>query len=156
MTEQRNALEQRAIELQQTLQDLSRSGQEREQLSQNIRDLSTPVLPILNGIIVMPLIGVIDMQRATLLTETLLSATERHNASTVILDVTGVPLIDTMVARALLQAAQAIKLLGAQTIIVGLRPELAQTITGLGVNLVGLVTRADLQDGLTYAMQKSR
>jgi rsbT co-antagonist protein RsbR len=156
VAEQRNTLEQRAIELQQTLQDLSTSDQEREQLSQNIRDLSTPVLPILNGIIVMPLIGVIDTQRAALLTETLLSATERHNATTVILDVTGVPLIDTIVARVLLQAAQAIKLLGAQTILVGLRPELAQTITGLGVNLVGLVTRADLQAGLTYAMQKHR
>jgi anti-anti-sigma factor len=119
-----------------------------------MRELSTPVLPILNGIIVMPLIGVIDTQRAALLTETLLFATERHNASMVILDVTGVPLIDTIVARVLLQAAQAIKLLGAQTILVGLRPELAQTITGLGVNLDGLVTRADLQSGLAYAMQK--
>jgi rsbT co-antagonist protein RsbR len=154
VTEQQSALEQRAIELQQTLQDLSQSGQEREQLSQSMRELSTPVLPILNGIIVMPLIGVIDTQRAALLTETLLFATERHNASMVILDVTGVPLIDTIVARGLLQAAQAIKLLGAQTILVGLRPELAQTITGLGVNLVGLVTRADLQSGLTYAMHK--
>jgi rsbT co-antagonist protein RsbR len=156
VAEQQHALEQRAIELQQTLGDLSASSREREQLSQSMRELSTPVLPIFKGILVMPLIGVIDTQRAVLLTQALLSATERYHAAMVILDVTGVPLIDTAVARGLLQAAQAIRLLGAQTILVGLRPELAQTIISLGVNLVGLVTRADLQSGLTYAMQKRR
>ncbi|HEU5103370.1 MAG TPA: STAS domain-containing protein, partial [Roseiflexaceae bacterium] len=64
--------------------------------------------------------------------------------------------IDTMVARGLLQAAQAIKLLGAQTILVGLRPELAQTITGLGLSLAGIVAQADLETGLAYAMQRHR
>jgi len=156
VAEQQHALEQRAIELEHTLEDLQTSSREREQLSQSIRELSTPVLPILKGILVMPLIGVIDTQRATLLMHTLLSATERHKAAIVILDVTGVPLIDTTVARGLLQAAQAIKLLGAQTVLVGLRPELAQTISGLGVNLVGIVAQADLQSGLAYAMQRRR
>ncbi len=154
--EQQSALGQRAIELEQTLKELYASSREREQLSQSIRELSTPVLPIFNGILVMPLIGIIDAQRATHLIQALLVATEQHKATSVILDVTGVPLIDTMVARGLLQAAQAIKLLGAQTVIVGLRPELAQTIIGLGVSLTGLVTHADLQSGLTYVMQNRR
>jgi rsbT co-antagonist protein RsbR len=114
------------------------------------------VLPLLQGILVMPLIGTIDTERVTLLIRTILSATERHRARAVILDVTGVPLIDTMVARGLLQAARAISLLGAQTIIVGLRPELAQTMIGMGVDLGGIVAQGDLQSGLAYAMGRGR
>ncbi|HEU5102199.1 MAG TPA: HAMP domain-containing protein [Roseiflexaceae bacterium] len=156
VVEQQQALQERASELEHTLEELQASTQERDQLSQSIRELSTPVLPLFNGILVMPLIGVIDTARSTLLMQTLLGATERYKATTVLLDVTGVPLIDTTVARGLLEAAQAIRLLGAQTILCGLRPELAQTITGLGLNLVGLVSQADLQSGLAYAMQRHR
>ena len=102
----------------------------------------------------MPLSGVIDTTRATLLMQSLLWAIEQHSAETVIMDVTGVPIIDTQVARALLQTAGAARLLGAQTILVGLRPELAQTIVGLGVTFTNLVTRADLQSGISYTMQR--
>ena len=84
---------------------------------------------------------------------TLLSATERHRARMVIVDVTGVPIIDTQVARVLLKVASAIRLLGAETVLVGLRPELAQTIIGLGLDLTSLVTRADLQSAVSYALQ---
>jgi rsbT co-antagonist protein RsbR len=77
---------------------------------------------------------------------------QQHRASMVILDVTGVPIIDTQVARTLLETARAVKLLGTQTILVGPRPELAQTIVGLGLDLAGLITQADLQSGVSYAM----
>ena len=107
----------------------------------------------LEGILVMPLIGVIDAGRAGLLVRSLLEGIERHHVDVVILDVTGVPLVETQVARALLGAARAARLLGARPVLVGLRPELAQTIVGLGIDLSGLVTRADLQIGVDYAVK---
>jgi rsbT co-antagonist protein RsbR len=82
----------------------------------------------------------------------LLHAIEQHRARTVLIDVTGVPLVDTLVAAVLLQAAAATKLLGAQPVLVGIRPELAQTIVGLGVDLSMVITHADLQSGITYAL----
>jgi anti-anti-sigma regulatory factor/HAMP domain-containing protein len=144
----------RTAELEQSIAELRETTSARDQLSASIRNLSSPVVPVLDGILVMPLVGVIDTERATLLLSTLLSATERHRASLVIVDVTGVPIVDTQVARVLLKAASAIRLLGAQTVLVGLRPELAQTIVGLGLDLTSLVTRADLQSAVSYALQQ--
>lgn len=100
----------------------------------------------------MPLIGMIDSERAATLTQSLLQAIEQHRARIVLIDVTGVPLIDAQVAAVLLQAAAATKLLGAQPMLVGLRPELAQTIVGLDVDLSLLITYADLQSGIKYAL----
>lgn len=148
------SLEQRSVEVERALAELRQSVKERDELSQTIRELSSPVLPVMHGVLVMPLIGVIDSERISLLTQSLLDAVERHRAGTVILDVTGVPIVDTQVARALLHVAETTRLLGAQTILVGLRPELAQTIVSLDLRLAGLVTRADLQSGITYAMQR--
>jgi anti-anti-sigma factor len=155
--EQQRTLEARVAErtatLEQALDDLRDSTSAREQLSAAVRELASPVVPVLEGILVMPMIGAIDSQRALLLMDSLLHAIEHHRASVVILDVTGVPIVDTHVARTLLDAAHAVKLLGAQTVLVGLRPELAQTIVGLGLDLSGLITRADLQSGVSYAIQ---
>jgi anti-anti-sigma regulatory factor/HAMP domain-containing protein len=153
----------RTVELQQaldtqeeTLNNLRESISARQTLEQAIRELSSPVLPVLEGVLVMPLIGVIDSTRATLLVTALLSAIEQHHAMIVLMDVTGVPLVDTQVARVLLQAADAARLLGAEPILVGIRPELAQTIVGLGLDLSGLKTQADLQSGIRYAAQRQR
>jgi anti-anti-sigma factor len=104
----------------------------------------------------MPLIGSIDSEQAAVLLHALLTAIEHHSARSIIIDVTGVPLIDTQVARVLLQAADAARLLGARTILAGLRPELAQTIVGLGVDLTRLCTRADLQSAVSDALQDAR
>jgi len=158
VAEQQHMLETRVYErtadLQRTLAELRESVNAREQLSATVRELSSPIIPVLDGILVMPLIGVIDSQRAAMLMDTLLRGVEHHRATMVILDVTGVPIIDTRVARTLLDAARAVKLLGTQTILVGLRPELAQTIVGLGLDLTGLSTQADLQSGVRYAMRQ--
>jgi rsbT co-antagonist protein RsbR len=145
-------LEQALANLERTLNELRDSASAREQLTATIREMASPVVPVLEGILVMPLIGVVDSERAALLIESLLRAVERQRARIVILDVTGVPLVDTQVARVLIDAANAVRLLGAQTILVGLRPELAQTIVGLGVDLSGLITLADLQSGVAYAL----
>jgi rsbT co-antagonist protein RsbR len=154
LTQHKDMLQERAADLEQTLIELRQSVEERDQLSHSIRELSSPVIPVLNGVLVMPLIGAIDSERATLLVTALLSAIEQHHAMIVLMDVTGVPLVDTQVARVLLQAADAARLLGAEPILVGIRPELAQTIVGLGLDLSTLKTQADLQSGIRYATQR--
>lgn len=160
VAEQQRTLETRVAErtgdLERALAELQATAAERERLSDTVRDLASPVLPVLDRILVMPLIGVIDSHRAAQLTATLLGGIQEHRASVVILDVTGVPIVDTQVARVLLEAAGAARLLGAKSVLVGLRPELAQTIVGLGVDLSAIVTRADLQSGIGYALELSR
>lgn len=145
----------RTAELSQTLATLSETASARDQLSEAIRELANPVLPVLDGVLVTPLIGAIDTTRARHLQQTLLRAIERHQARSLIIDVTGVPLIDAQVAHALLQVAEAARLLGAQTILVGLRPELAQTLVGLGVSLGAVVTRSDLQSAVRSILRRS-
>jgi anti-anti-sigma regulatory factor/HAMP domain-containing protein len=154
------ALEQRVADrtadLEGALANLRASIGEREQLNATIQELSSPVLPVFEGVLVMPLVGAISSSRANLLITSLLHAIEQHRADFVIMDVTGVPIVDTQVAKALLQAADAAQLLGTRTILVGLRPELAQTIVGLGLDLSALVTQADLRSGVVYAIRQRR
>jgi anti-anti-sigma regulatory factor len=119
-----------------------------------LRDLATPMIPISDQVVAMPLVGAMDTQRAQQVIEVLLRGVEASRARIAILDITGVPLVDTQVANALVAAAQAVRLLGAQVILTGIRPEVAQTLVGLGIDLAGLVTRATLQDGIAYAMRQ--
>jgi anti-anti-sigma regulatory factor/GAF domain-containing protein len=123
-------------------------------LLETLRELSSPVIPIFEGIIVLPLIGNIDTQRASQVLEGLLAGIERYRAQVVLMDVTGVPVVDTSVANHLLKAAQATRLLGAEAVLVGVRPEVAQTMVQLGVDHTGLTTRADLQSGVEYAFSR--
>jgi rsbT co-antagonist protein RsbR len=120
-----------------------------------LAELSTPLIPITQAVVVMPLIGSIDSRRAQQVLETLLHGiTERH-ARIAILDITGVPIVDTQVAGALIRAAQAAQLLGAQVVLTGIRPEVAQTLVGMGTELHGIVTRSDLQSGIAFATRQS-
>ena len=152
--EQRQIIAARAAELERTLAELQESMSVRDQLSETVQALSSPVVPVLEGVLVMPLIGFIDTKRATQVLNALLMAIEQQHASFVIMDVTGVPIVDTQVAQLLLQAANAARLLGAQPILVGVRPEVAQTIIGLGLSLSSVMTQADLQSGVMYALQQ--
>jgi PAS domain S-box-containing protein len=118
-----------------------------------LAELSTPLIPLTQAVVVMPLIGSIDSRRAQQVLDTLLHGiTERH-ARIAILDITGVPIVDTHVAGALIRAAQAAQLLGAQVVLTGIRPEVAQTLVGMGTELRGIVTRSDLQSGIAFATQ---
>jgi rsbT co-antagonist protein RsbR len=117
-----------------------------------LRELSTPIIPISDGVIAMPLIGAIDSARAQQVLEALLTGVGEQRASTAILDITGVQVVDTQVANALLRAAQAVKLLGAQVIITGIRPEVAQTLVGLGLDLSMITTLATLESGIARAL----
>jgi anti-anti-sigma factor len=146
--------EEQAAALRQALAEVQQSQEEQSHLLTAIRQISTPVVPVMQGVLVVPLVGVIDSARAQGIIETLLAAIERERARVVILDITGVPMVDTAVAQALLQAAQATRLLGAEPVLVGITPPVAETIVSLGVDLAGLRTRADLQGGVAYAMQR--
>lgn len=118
-----------------------------------IRALSTPLIPLSERAVLLPLIGGIDSARAEQVIESLLQGVERHRAEMVILDITGVDIIDTQVANVLLQAAQATRLLGAQVILTGIQPRIAQTLVGLGVTLAGIQTRGTLQAGIAAVLR---
>jgi anti-anti-sigma factor len=134
-------------------QDLEREQREDiiEHQAAQLAELSTPLLAISEQTVVMPLVGAIDSRRVQQIMDTLLTGVADYGATKVILDITGVPIVDTQVANALLRAARAVTLLGAQTVLTGVRPEVAQTLVGLGVDLSGIVTLGTLQDGIAYA-----
>jgi rsbT co-antagonist protein RsbR len=119
-----------------------------------LNELSTPLIPITESVVVLPLIGAVDSRRARQVMETLLEGVAERNATTAIIDITGVSVVDTQVANALLQAALAVRLLGARVILTGIRPEVAQTLVGLGVDLSGIDTRATLQDGIAAVLRR--
>ncbi|KYF76125.1 anti-anti-sigma factor [Sorangium cellulosum] len=121
-----------------------------------IRELSTPLIPLDAGILVMPLVGRLDRVRIEQLLERLLHGVVAQRAATVILDVTGVPVVDAEIADSLLRAAQAVKLLGAEVILTGVRPEVAQTMVGIGIDLREIVTLSSLQSGLHHALARAR
>jgi rsbT co-antagonist protein RsbR len=137
-----------------------RGEEERQRLQEEViaaqqatlRELSTPLIPLADDLVALPLVGSIDSARAQLIIETLLEGVTSAHATTAIIDITGVPVVDTQVASALLRAAQAVRLLGAQVILTGIRPEVAQTLVGLGVSLGDIITRSTLQSGIAYAI----
>jgi Anti-anti-sigma regulatory factor (antagonist of anti-sigma factor) len=139
--------------------ELQKANEERLQLQEQIiamqartlAELSTPLIPLNKRVLLMPLIGAFDSQRTQLTVDRLLHGVAEYHASVVILDITGVPIVDTHVASALMQAAQAVRLLGAEVVLTGIRPEVAQTLVGMGVSLQGIVTRGTLQSGIEYA-----
>lgn len=123
------------------------------QQRQTIQELSAPAIQLFDNILVMPLVGNINENRAITIMESLLEAIEKHKAEVVFLDVSGVPMIDTFVAQSLISSTRAAGLLGTECIIVGMRPEIAQTIIGLGIKLNEIKTFGSLNSGLTYAMK---
>jgi rsbT co-antagonist protein RsbR len=142
LTEQRKAEEERA-----QLQEQVISAQ-REAL----RELSTPLLPLDQNVLAMPLVGTIDSNRSQQVMETLLEGISAHQADTVIVDITGVKVIDTQVAQGIVRTAQAVRLLGAQVVLTGIQPQIAQTLVHLGADMHGIVTRSTLQSGIAYAL----
>ena len=123
------------------------------QQQQVIIELSTPVIQVWQGILTLPIVGAIDSPRAAKITEDLLERIVAAQARVVIMDITGVPLVDTGVANRLLKTVRAASLLGAHCLLVGIRPEIAQTVVHLGVDLSGIETCADLQSGLERAFE---
>ena len=119
-----------------------------------LEELSTPLIPISDTVLAMPLIGRVDTRRASQILETLLTGIYEQQADLAIVDITGVSVVDTQVAFALIQTAQAVKLLGAQVVLTGIRPEVAQTLVSLGIDLKDIVTLRSLQQGIAYALRQ--
>ena len=111
-------------------------------------------MPVYDGILVLPLIGVIDSRRSNAITERLLQSIIQLRAHSIIIDVTGVPIIDTAVAQHLLQTVQSAQLLGTEVILVGINPEMAQTVVQLGINIGSLITLSNLQSGIRYVLRQ--
>lgn len=118
-----------------------------------LQELSAPLIPVFDGISVMPLIGSIDTERAKQIMENLLNGVVKHRSEVVLIDITGVPVVDTMVAHHIIQAADAVRLVGAQCMLVGIRPEIAQTIVSLGINLNQVTTKNTLKKGMEAALE---
>jgi rsbT co-antagonist protein RsbR len=121
-----------------------------------LRELSTPLIPLAAHVLAMPLIGSVDSERAGQLIEVLLRGVEKHRARVVLLDITGVPRMDAPVADALVQAAKAVSLLGAQLVLTGIRPEVAQTLVAMRADLGGITTRGSLEQGIAFALGRNR
>ncbi len=134
---------------------LSEGAEVIDRQRQQLLELSTPVIKLWDRVVAVPLIGTLDSARTQVVMETLLQAIVDQNAATAILDITGVPMVDTVVAQYLLKTAMAVRLMGADCVISGIRPQIAQTIVQLGIDLGDITTRATLADALAWALEKS-
>jgi rsbT co-antagonist protein RsbR len=122
---------------------------------QEMLELSTPVVKLWEGILALPIIGTLDSARTQVVMETLLQRIVETGSSTAIIDITGVPTVDTQTAQHLLKTVTAIRMMGADCIISGIRPQIAQTIVHLGIDLQGVTTKATLADALGLALKQS-
>ena len=118
-----------------------------------LQELSAPLIPVFDNITVMPLVGTIDTERAKRIMENILQGVVKHRAEVVLIDITGVPVVDTMVAHHIIQASEAVRLVGAKCLLVGIRPEIAQTIVNLGIDLSQVITKNSLQKGIESALE---
>lgn len=139
-------------ELQQTRAALHERVRMLEQQQLVIDDISTPLLTISDTAVMMPIVGIVDVHRVERIFEVLLKGVAKSQATVIILDITGVPVVDTYVASALIRVSRGVKMLGAQVVLTGIRPEVAQSVIELGVNLSGIITRGTLRDGIAYAL----
>lgn len=122
---------------------------------EELLELSTPVVKLWEGVLALPMIGTLDSQRTQVVMESLLQRIVETGSEIAIIDITGVPTVDTLVAQHLLKTVTAIRLMGADAIISGVRPQIAQTIVHLGLDLQGIVTKANLADALALALKRS-
>jgi rsbT co-antagonist protein RsbR len=123
--------------------------------NQDLLELSTPVVKLWDGVLALPLIGTLDSARTQVVMESLLQKIVETSADIAIIDITGVPTVDTLVAQHLLKTVTAARLMGAECIISGIRPQIAQTIVHLGVNLGDVITKASLAEAFKIAISKA-
>jgi rsbT co-antagonist protein RsbR len=121
---------------------------------QDLLELSTPVIKLFDGVLAVPMIGTLDSSRTQVVTETLLQRIVDTGSRLAIIDITGVPTVDTLVAQHLLKTVAAIRLMGAECIISGIRPQIAQTIVHLGIDLQGIASKSSLADALVMALEQ--
>lgn len=122
---------------------------------QELLELSTPVIKLWDGVLAVPMIGTLDSSRTQLVMESLLQRIVETESTLAIIDITGVPTVDTLVAQHLIKTVTAIRFMGADCIICGIRPQIAQTIVHLGIDLQGVSTKATLADALALALKRT-
>lgn len=139
---------------------LRRTDELREQLihaqDEALRELAAPIIPVADGVLVIPLVGRIDARRAQLVLESLLDGVKAMGAETVLLDVTGIPSIDVEVAESLVRTARAVELIGARVVLTGLQPHVANTLVSMAIEIRGILTLRSLKEGIAWAMQRTR
>lgn len=154
-TEAEEIAEKSTRELYDTVRNLEEANVELERVKQalhrEVLELSTPVVQLWDRVVALPIIGTLDSDRAQRMTETLLQDIVDKQAEIVIIDISGVPLMDTLVAQHLIKTVQAARLMGAKTVISGMRPETAQTIVHLGIEWGQIEARSTLRDALRYS-----
>lgn len=138
------------------LAELEQALEEKTALLELVRQASTPIAPVYDGILVVPLVGTFDSFRASVLTEKLLDEIARSHARTAILDISGVPLFDTHAAQLIIRLGRTVRLLGTRVFLVGMSPDNARTIIELGIDLADIETFATLRDGLARALLLQR
>jgi anti-anti-sigma factor len=148
VAERTTSLQQALLEGEQREARLALAVEDLRASQQAVRELSAPVIPVLPGVLVAPLIGTLDGARAAELTGNVLAMVQRERAHHVIFDITGVPLVDTHVAQVLLQTTTAVQLLGAQALLVGIRPEVAQTMVALNLDMGALRSYSNLREAI--------
>jgi rsbT co-antagonist protein RsbR len=134
---------------------LSESDEVVARQRQELMEVSTPIIRLWEGIVAVPLIGTLDSIRSQVVMESLLAGIVDEQAAVAILDITGVPMVDTLVAQHLMKTAMAVRLMGAECVISGIRPQIAQTIVALGIDLREITTRATLSDALKYGLART-
>jgi CheY-like chemotaxis protein/anti-anti-sigma regulatory factor len=162
-------VERRTVQLARANAELEAEGAERLRAEQDrarlqeevirmqaamLEELSTPLIPLSDAVVIMPLVGTIDSKRAEQILAVLSQGVVSKGARVAIIDITGVPTVDTHVASVLIRASQAVRLLGAEVVLTGIRSRVARALVELGVDLGGLVTRGSLQAGITYAQSR--
>jgi len=120
-----------------------------------IRELSTPIIEVWAGVLCLPVVGIVDSQRSAEMTETLLETIVNKQARTVIVDITGIDVMDTKTADHFIKMAKAVRLLGAECILSGINPGIAQTLTHIGVDLTGIRTLRNLRDALQFHLRRT-
>ncbi|XYI01650.1 STAS domain-containing protein [Sorangium sp. So ce1128] len=135
--------------------ELEHANRHQESLLDTIRELSSPVVPIARSILVMPIVGTMDAQRSGRFIESMLQDITEHHARVVLVDVTGMAVVDAASVEHLLRAARAARLLGAEVVLVGITPAAARLMVEQGVDLGSLITRSTLELGFAYALSKT-
>ncbi len=155
VAERTRELRQALSELEERANEQTRMREALEQQREVILGLSVPVLPVTDAILVMPLVGALDQRRLDDVQQRALKAIEQSNAQTLLIDITGVPVVDNQVARGLISVVQAARLLGARAVLVGIRPEVAQALVEAGIDLRSIQTFASLQGALGGMLDRS-
>jgi rsbT co-antagonist protein RsbR len=155
LSEELKQREEREKELRAKLATIEKQKQTILHQQEDLMELSSPVIKIWDDVLVLPVIGTVDSRRAQIMMENLLQSIVDSGCTMAILDITGVLRIDTQVANHLIKTVEAVRLLGGECIISGISPAIAQTIVQLGIDLSAIKTKANLQEGMRYAFQKS-